>query len=168
MKLAIRKSTMEDLDRVMELFTDARIYMAENGNPNQWKTNWPPRENIIADIMAQDSYVCVDGDKIVGTFFMKKALDHTYFNIYDGEWVDDEKEYCVVHRITTDRNTRGVGTFCLNWVFEYCNNIRIDTHKDNIPMQSLLEKLGFCKCGIIHLDNGEDRIAFQKVELENA
>ena len=46
-------------------------------------------------------------------------------------------------------------------------SIRIDTHKDNIPMQRALAKHGFIKCGIIHLANGDERIAFQKSEVVN-
>lgn len=163
----IRQTKWEDLDRVMELFADARVYMAENGNPGQWKTSWPPRELIVADINAGDSYVCVNTDEngietVVGTFFYKAGPDSTYDVIYDGEWLND-KPYHVVHRITTDRNTRGVGSFCLNWAYGLDPNVRIDTHKDNKPMQGLLAKLGFKYCGVILLDNGEERIAFQKV-----
>mgnify|MGYP003296922186 CR=1 FL=1 len=40
-------------------------------------------------------------------------------------------------------------------------NIRIDTHHDNVVMQRLLKKLGFQYCGIIHLENGDPRLAFQ-------
>jgi ribosomal protein S18 acetylase RimI-like enzyme len=43
------------------------------------------------------------------------------------------------------------------------NNIRVDTHNDNIAMQSLLNNLGFVFCGEITLLSGAPRIAFQKV-----
>ena len=39
---------------------------------------------------------------------------------------------------------------------------QIDTHKDNIPMQRVLLRNGFVYCGIIHLENGDERIAYQK------
>ena len=42
-------------------------------------------------------------------------------------------------------------------------SIRVDTHEDNIGMQKLLEKCGFEKCGIIHLENGDPRVAYEKV-----
>jgi RimJ/RimL family protein N-acetyltransferase len=41
-------------------------------------------------------------------------------------------------------------------------NIRIDTHRDNAIMQHLLEKNGFVKCGIIYVEDGSPRIAYQK------
>lgn len=158
----IRKGKKEDLERLSELFSDARKYMAENGNPDQWKDNWPPMELIEEDIETGHNYVCVDNDTVVGTFFLGTKKDPTYAKIYDGQWIDDTRKYVVIHRITTDRNTRGVGSFCLNWAFENYGNVRIDTHKDNIPMQGLIKSQGFSYCGIIYLENGEERIAFQK------
>lgn len=43
------------------------------------------------------------------------------------------------------------------------NNIRIDTHWDNKPMQGALAKAGFHYCGIIHLLDGDERLAYQKI-----
>ena len=40
-------------------------------------------------------------------------------------------------------------------------NVRADTHKDNITMQNMLAKNGFVPCGIIHVENGSERIAYQ-------
>ena len=34
--MIIRKTTMEDLDEVMEIYAGARAFMAQNGNPTQW------------------------------------------------------------------------------------------------------------------------------------
>ena len=38
--------------------------------------------------------------------------------------------------------------------------MRIDTHEDNKPMQGALKKFGFRECGVIHLERGAERIAF--------
>lgn len=186
----IRKSTPEDLPEILALYSDARSYMAENGNPDQWKGGWPPEELVFDDILSGDSYVCIDNGvsndvliqasvtkpmiplphdgKIVGTFFFREGPDPEYNQIYDGNWKDTLQPYCVVHRIATDRNTRGVGTFCLNWAYQQCPNIRIDTHLQNKPMQGLLAKTGFSYCGTIFLKNGESRMAFQKVACSSA
>ena len=64
--------------------------------------------------------------------------------------------------IAGDGKTKGVGSFCINWAFEKCGNMKIDTHADNKPMQNLLLKLGFKKCGIIYIADGSQRVAFQK------
>ena len=43
-----------------------------------------------------------------------------------------------------------------------CGNLKIDTHRDNRIMQHLLDKNGFTYCGIIYLDDGTERLAYQK------
>lgn len=82
--------------------------------------------------------------------------------IEDGAWINEEP-YGVVHRIASARTVRGAATFCVNWAFRQTGNIRIDTHRDNIPMQNMLKKNGFRYCGTVYLENGEPRIAFQKI-----
>ena len=46
----IRKSTMEDLSRMEEIFAYAREQMKKNGNPNQWGNHKPARETLMEDI----------------------------------------------------------------------------------------------------------------------
>ena len=67
-----------------------------------------------------------------------------------------------MHRIAASGVVRGAGSFCVNWAFSRCGNLRIDTHRDNLVMQNMLKKNGFTYCGIIHLENGDERLAFQK------
>ena len=50
----------------------------------------------------------------------------------------------------------------MDWAWEQCRNLRIDTHRDNYVMQRLLEKNGFVRCGLIDLREGGERIAYQK------
>ena len=42
------------------------------------------------------------------------------------------------------------------------HSIKVDTHEQNIPMQNLLKKNGFEYCGIIYLEDGGKRVAFEK------
>lgn len=161
--MEIRKSTMTDLDDIMNLYEQGRIFMRENGNASQWGNNYPSLELIEEDIKQGISYVCEEDNIIVGTFMFYKGIDETYLKIYDGEWLND-KPYGVIHRITTSKRSKGVASFCLEWCYKQCNNLKIDTHEDNIPMQNLLKKNGFIRCGIIYLKSGDERIAFQKTE----
>ena len=114
------------------------------------------------DISSGNSYVCVEHDKIIATFYYKEGIDDTYVRIYEGQWLN-EAPYGVVHRITSDGTIRGAASFCLNWAFNKCGNLKIDTHRDNIVMQHLLDKNGFKYCGVVYLENGSERIAYQKV-----
>ena len=164
--MKIRHSTEEDLDRIMEIYGYARRYMAEHGNPNQWgPTNWPPEDLIHSDIQSGHSYVCVnDEGAVIGTFYFIQGndIEPTYRNITDGAWLDDGS-YGVVHRIAGDGSERGIGAFCINWAFEQCGHMRIDTHGDNVVMQNLLKKLGFVHCGTIYVEEDDyPRLAFEK------
>lgn len=160
--MEIRKTVLDDLDRVMEIYDDARRYMRENGNSEQWGNGYPGMDLIKRDISEGKSYVCVDDNQIAGVFYFNIGPDPTYHNIYEGAWINDEP-YGVVHRIASGNRKKGVASFCLNWCLDKWPNIRIDTHKDNIVMQSFLNKMGFIKCGIIYLEDGGERIAYQKV-----
>ena len=52
---------------------------------------------------------------------------------------------------------------CINWAFEQCGHLRIDTHGDNTVMRNLLEKLGFLPCGTIYVEEDDfPRLAFEK------
>ena len=39
-------------------------------------------------------------------------------------------------------------------------DLRIDTHKDNRPMQAVIRKFGFQECGVIYVADGSSRLAF--------
>ena len=56
--MEIRKTRIDELDKVMEIYARARKFMAEHNNPNQWKYNKPSREQIEADILAGKHHIC--------------------------------------------------------------------------------------------------------------
>ena len=165
--MQIRKSAPRDMDRIMEIYAHARAFMAAHGNPNQWgPTQWPPRALIERDIASGDSYVCEHEGRVVGVFYyvQGKDIEPTYARIVDGAWRDDGP-YGVVHRIASDGSARGTGAFCINWAYDQCRHLRIDTHGDNAVMQGLLEKLGFVRCGTIFVrEDNDPRIAYEKSE----
>ena len=159
--MEIRKTRPEEIEIVMGIYAYARQFMAEHNNPNQWGKVKPYREDVEADIANGYSHVCVENDVIVATFFYREHEDPTYVKIYDGAWLND-KPYGVVHRIASAGKVKGAGSFCLNWAFEQCGNLKIDTHEDNVVMQNALKKNGFEYCGIIYLLDGNPRLAYQK------
>ena len=163
----IRKSTEQDVKRMMEIYAYARKFMAENGNPNQWgPTNWPPEELIRSDIRKGNSYVCTnDSREVIGTFYFVqgKDIESTYREITDGAWLSD-KPYGVVHRIAVDGSEKGIGSYCVKWAYSQCGHMRIDTHGDNVVMQKMLKKLGFVHCGTIYVEEDDyPRMAFEKL-----
>ena len=163
--MRIRKTTEKDFERVMEIYAYARGFMADHGNPNQWgPTNWPPEALIHEDIAQGKSYVCEVDGRVVGVFFYDygKDIEPTYINIEDGAWQDD-RAYGVVHRIAADGSVKGTGSFCLEWAYEQCNHLRIDTHSDNVVMQNLLTKLGYIRRGTIYVvEDNYPRFTYEK------
>ena len=147
--------------RIMQLYENARAFMREHGNPGQWGTTYPPQNMIETDIRFGNLYVCIEKDTIEAVFFYKDGIDPTYLKIYDGQWKNDAP-YGVVHRITSSGKVKGAASFCLDWAFSQCGNLKIDTHENNIVMQNMLKKNGFTYCGRIYIDNGGERLAFQK------
>ena len=97
--MKIRKSTDQDLERIMEIYSYARNYMAEHGNPNQWgPTNWPPEDLIRNDIRDGNSYVCLNEEgTVIGTFFFLygENIEPAYREISNGAWLDDS--HCVAN-----------------------------------------------------------------------
>ena len=161
--MIIRHSIESDVPRIMEIYAFSRAFMAAHGNPNQWgPTNWPPEPLLRKDIAEGNSYVCEAEGRVVGVFFYAVMDDPTYRTIEDGAWLDDSP-YGVVHRIAADGSVRGVGAYCINWAFDQCGHMRIDTHNDNTVMQRLLEKLGFARRGTIFVrEDNDPRIAYEK------
>ena len=160
--MTIRQAQMCDLDRVLQIYADARAFMRAHGNPDQWGENYPPEAMIREDVATGHSYVCIEGEEILGVFYYGEGEDPTYTVIEDGAWLNDEP-YGVIHRIAVGARGRGVAAACFAFGVAQCGNLKIDTHADNLPMQRSLEKNGFVRCGTIHLADGSARIAYQKM-----
>lgn len=161
MNFLIRNASINDLPQILKIYADARQYMRQSGNPNQWGDSHPTESMIRKDIAAGLLYVCTQQNEILGVFYYKQGIDPTYLQIFDGNWLN-EAPYGVIHRIAVAAHRKGVASSCFDFALCQCPNLRIDTHRDNIPMQKSLQKNGFQQCGIIHLENGDERIAFHK------
>ena len=156
----IEKATLSQLLQIMAIYERARTLMAETGNPDQWGTAYPPEEMIRQDILDGKCYVNLEGDTIRAVFYFAVEADPTYGYI-EGAWLNDAP-YGVIHRIAVGENGKGAAAECFRFAYSKCPNLRIDTHEKNIPMQRCLAKNGFTRCGIIYLEDGDPRIAYQK------
>lgn len=69
-----------------------------------------------------------------------------------------------MHRFAVLRQGQGVGGAMLDWALRNGRNLRVDTHRDNKPMQGLLASRGFSYCGVIKLGrDGDERLAYTHV-----
>lgn len=155
----IRLATAEDLPEILRVYAAARAYMKANGNPSQWGDSHPARALLEEDIRQQRLYVD-DTDGVHGAFALVFGEDPTYAVIEGGSWLNDAP-YATVHRIASDGEKPGVFGRSIAFCRRQCGNLRIDTHHDNRTMQHLVEKYGFVRCGIIYVEDGSPRIAYQ-------
>ena len=154
----------------MQVMDAAKIIMRQSGNMYQWGEGYPSEAVIMSDIEKDGGFVIEEDDgedqssgNVVGYFAFLPSPEPTYQKIYDGNWLDDEKPYHVIHRIASLPDAHGIFSSIMNFCFARESNILIDTHRDNTIMQHNIEKHGFAYCGIIYLASGDERLAYQKL-----
>ena len=153
------------MPRIMEIYHEARQVQISNGNLHQWAEGYPAREMVCSDIDRGVSYVLEESGSVVGVFVLAGGRDSTYASIENGSWIDDTRDYLTIHRLAADRHVHGVADACFRWCWSQHHNLRVDTHEDNSIMRHCITKAGFRYCGIIHLQNGDPRLAYQKIEI---
>ena len=166
--MEFRKAMESDIHTIMNIIKQAQDYFKDQGI-DQWQNNYPNYETIENDIINKNSYVLLNDTIIIGTVVLSFDGERNYDYIYGGEWKSDY-EYAVIHRIAVDSSYKGLGiaSTIINNVKEICLekgvcSIKVDTQKDNLSMQKLLKKNEFEYCGIIYLEDKNERIAFERV-----
>ena len=159
--VVIRRGTPADTDAILAVYEASRRYMRATGNLTQWSDGYPSCADVQADIAAGHSYVGESGGEIVMAFAFILGEDPTYRIIEDGAWLND-LAYGTIHRLGSNGRCAGMLAACVRFCFGMTDNLRLDTHRDNVPMLKAVERLGFTRCGIIYCRDGSPRIAFQK------
>ncbi len=159
----IRKATPEDMDRILEIYSLAKKYMREQGNPHQWNGAYPDRDTLMEDIKRGELFLMEEENQVFSCFALLDGEDPTYKIIEGGEWISNAP-YGTIHRIASDGTKRRVFATAVAFAKEKYNHLRVDTHKDNYPMQRAILREGFSYRGIIYLENGEPRNAYEWME----
>lgn len=157
--MRIRKSSIADKDRILNIFEAAKKYMIAHGNATQWNKEYPGIDIVENDINDGNSYVLVDNDEIVGTFSFIIGYEETYQKIINGNWRKN-KLYGTIHRLASNGKVKGIAKACFDFCTFQIDYVRIDTHPNNISMQSAILKYGFKECGNIFVHDGSIRIAY--------
>lgn len=160
--MEIRRATNGDMEEIQAVFATARAFMAANGNTTQWREGYPSRELLAQDMAKDQLYVCQDEGGIQAVFVFFVGVEPTYGVIEGGTWLSDEP-YGVMHRLASAGKKSGMAKLCIDWAYARCGNLRAETHADNAPMQHIMEKNGFKRCGVIHLKDGTPRFGYQKL-----
>ncbi|PWG05111.1 GNAT family N-acetyltransferase [Polaribacter aquimarinus] len=169
--MKIRLSTIDDIPRIMVIINDAKALL-KSLNIDQWQNGYPNQAQVENDIVNKESYVIFnDENKILATTMFTTRKEPTYKKVIDGNWfIDESLPYGVIHRLAIAEEFRGMGI--AKFVFEELHqnliqqnikSLKIDTHEENLGMQSLIKKMGYKYCGIIYTNYGAKRLAFEKM-----
>ena len=165
--MSVRKAAFEDMPDIRRIYAAARQFMRATGNPHQWGNDRPYENLILQDIENSTCHVCEQDGRPYAVFALIPGEDPTYRVIYDGAWLNNAP-YAAMHRIASNGTCHGALEEMLEYSSRLGLDLRVDTHRDNRVMQHLLEKNGFTRCGIIHLENGDERIAYQRAGSDPA
>ena len=169
--MEIRKSICIDTGALMALFDEARTTIAQLGI-DQWQAGYPSLEVVDEDIALERSYAVIIDGQLRGTFVLIEDGEPTYDKIYDGAWEsgNESRDYVAIHRVAVSVAVRGKGisTSIISYAEAHARalgraSLRIDTHTGNVVMRRMLEKHGFRYCGVIYLENGSPRVAYEKI-----
>ena len=153
------KATKEQLDEILDIYAGAREFMRNSGNPTQWSDGYPYPDVVERDIENGLLYVLVENGELFGVFAFINGKDPDYDHI-DGAWLNS-LPYAAIHRVASAGKRGGVVAACVEFCLGKINNLKIDTHEDNIPMQRALERIGFIRCGKVYIKRAGERVAYQ-------
>lgn len=153
---------MQHLGIIVEMIEKGRRHIASFGI-DQWQDGYPNEDTIREDIEKGRGYLLKDDDDIIA-YYMLENHDRCY-DVIDGEWLDDSP-YVVIHRSVTSDFDKGQGSILFAELKRRYPHIRIDTHEGNISMNRCLLKNGFAYCGIITLESGDPRNAYEYTRVQ--
>lgn len=159
----IVRAEEEDLHEICAVYSEARIFMAANGNASQWGPGRYPQEELLREDIAEGRmYKLVRGGRIAAAFVLAFGAEPTYSVIEDGAWPND-LPYVTIHRLASLPDEHGTAYECIRFSERLCREkglcMRADTHRNNSAMRHILEKRGFRCCGIIRV-RGAERLAY--------
>lgn len=165
--MEFRKTTSAEINGIMRIIGQGQDYLRKQGIA-QWQNGYPSVEIIENDMSRGYGYVLVENKNVLGTVAVVFDGDRNY-DVIKGKWLSNA-DYAAVHRIAVESNHKGLGlaSVMIKHIEKMCRqrnvgSLKVDTHEKNFSMQKLLKKNGFTYCGIIYLDDGSERIAFEKL-----
>lgn len=165
-----RTAGQEDLQRLVELADQAKEYF-RSSHIDQWQKGEPNEAELAQSVAKEQIHVLEKDGRILAMITLQEGDEPSYREI-EGSWLND-RPYMAFHRVCVDNSVKGQNLAAR--LFSHSEaiaqdlgyqDIRIDTHPDNLSMQRALEKNGFKPCGRIilteGLEKGAPRIGYQK------
>ena len=164
--MIFRRATLHDLPTIYDILEGAIRRLGAMG-VDQWQHGYPNRARIEQDLAEGFGYVMEEEGRVVAYGAVILTGEEAYRAI-EGQWLSDEENYVVVHRLCVADEVvgQGFGRHFMEAVEQFSRgrvqSFRVDTHADNRVMQSLLPRIGFQCCGTIRID-GRPFEAFEKI-----
>lgn len=159
----IRLATLDDIDRLQEIFLVAKSQMKKDGNLHQWTEVDYPIRYTYKDIEKGTCYVIEEDGVINATFVYQLGEEPTYKIIDNGAWLND-RPYGTIHRIASNGCTKDIFGIVMNFIKRFDVDVKIDTYLENARMTHLIRKYNFVYCGTIYIRDGSPRDAYQKLK----
>ena len=156
-EFVIRAASERDVDRIAEIYGEARRYMRATGNFSQWSDSYPSADTARCDIARGWGYVIEARGRVVATFCLMTDAEPTYKALPD----EATERYVTLHRVASDGSVAGVFSAATAYALSRGVDVRVDTHADNAPMLAAIKREGFEHCGVITLADGSPRVAFR-------
>ncbi len=164
--MELRRAREEDIAAIGALYDQAREAMAAAGI-DQWQDGYPNEEDARLDVEAGMAYVLAEDGQVLAAACLGFGIEPTYNAIEQGAWLG-QGEYGFLHRVAVADKAKGRGAAGL--FFQELKRqakargvavIRGDTHRDNQPMQRVMAKNGLEYRGVIHVEDGTERLAYE-------
>ena len=179
--MVIRPATPADIPALRPVFEAAKAIMRADGNHDQWSApGFPDDSLLLRDIARGGGFVIenrwpvgaghdegktvmpgLTGHLAIVAYFALLPSPEPTYDVIDGAWLTDGP-YGVIHRMASYPNVHGIFSTVIDYALSRYSHLRIDTHRDNRIMQHLIEKHGFTYCGIIWLEDGTERLAYER------
>lgn len=66
--MIIREARTEDIERILEIYDIAKVFMRQTGNPHQWNSRYPDQITLEEDIHKHQLFV-MEEDSIIHSVF---------------------------------------------------------------------------------------------------
>jgi len=161
----------KQLSLIETMYQKAKILLSFHQS-GQWQHHEPSLQTIEEDIRLGQFFGLFQKDQLVGTCSLLRN-EPSYEILTHGAWLNEEP-YIVIHRFVIDSSLHrlGLGSQFLRAIEalalqEGVYNIRLDTHRLNIPMTKLLEKNHYLECGEAFIKGAGSRVVYHKVVRKN-
>lgn len=166
--MEFRKTEEADEAAVMAMIDEAKAYFRRQGI-NQWQDGYPNPQTLRQDNAAGVGHCLAENGRPVAYGAIIFGTEPTYARLDGGRWLQNGP-YGVVHRTVVQESQKGK-SLAGRLLAEAeamarargIADLRVDTHRDNRSMRRMLEKNGFTCVGTIYLENGDPRVAYEKV-----